>query len=93
MTPQQSSSYLKGVRTRSEQAKMGRKETHEKNRRALIRPLINQNKKNHENDMIKKNKTWVLFLPLNLAFKHHSLALHISNIPQLSIPRFEHSTT
>jgi hypothetical protein len=91
MTPQPSSSCLKGVRTKSEQAKMGKKKTHEKNRTTLIKPLINQNKKNHENDKIKKNKTWVLFLPLNLAFKHHSLALHILNIPQLAIPQFEHS--
>jgi hypothetical protein len=30
MTPQPSSSYLKGARTKSEEAKMGRKKTHEK---------------------------------------------------------------
>jgi len=45
MTPQPSSSYLKGIRIRSEQAKMGRKKTHEKIKRALIKPLISQNKK------------------------------------------------
>jgi hypothetical protein len=40
-----SSSYLKEVRTRSEEAKMGRKKTHEKNRKAPIGALISQDKK------------------------------------------------
>jgi hypothetical protein len=38
---------------------------------------------------MKKNKTWVLFLPLNVAFKHHTLALHSLNTPYIA----RHSTT
>ncbi len=53
-----------------------RKEDKKENRGAPTGTLASQNKKNHENDKVEKNKTWVLFLPLNVAFKHHSLALH-----------------
>jgi hypothetical protein len=35
---------------------MGKEKTHEKNRRTPIGALISQDKKNHENDKIKKKQ-------------------------------------
>lgn len=57
---------------------------------APIGALASQDKKkNHENDKVKKYKRWVLFLPLNVALKHHSLALQNLNTSYLAW----HSTT